>query len=182
MSTIEHGIDPGASRAAVFRDADDPSRILALSIYAETGSLLTASRETGIPQSTLHYWLSKEDAADQLESLRLAIRSQTAHKWAGVANLAIDVLLDRLAHGDPVLDKDGVERRIGIKGKDAAFIASIATDKHALITGALVQGAKMDNALASLADRLAQAVTQAAKQAASQVATPVPQAPAPEIG
>lgn len=176
-------IEGEASRApGVYRTADDPARIMAMAIYAECGSLTVAAQETGVPVTTLKYWVDSEDGAATLEALRTSLRHQTAHRWVGAATLAIDVVLDRLVHGDPYIDKDGVERRIGIKGKDAAFIASIATDKHALITGAMVQGAKIDSSLSSLADRLAAAVAQAAQAASSQVSHPAPQAPAPEIG
>ena len=181
MSLIEHRDDAG-SAPRIFRDADDPARALALAIYAETGSALTASRETGVPTSTIQYWVDSEDGAASIESVRLAIRHSSAHKIAGIAQVALDATMERLLYGDEVMDKDGVLRRVKMKGKDAAFIASLMIDKHALITGQLVTGAKIDSALSSLADRLASAVAQAARQAASQGATQVPTAPAPELG
>ena len=46
---------------------------------------------------------------------------------------ALDETLDRLEHGDVVLTRDGDERRVKMKGKDAATIAAISTDKRQIL-------------------------------------------------
>lgn len=172
----------GGDSVRIHRDDDDPSRQLALSIYAETGSIDTASQSSGVPPSTIHSWINREGVVDELEALRLSIRSATAHKWAGLASLQLDAALERLRQGNEVVDKYGVRHYVPVPFKDLIFGASIATDKHALITGMMVQGAKIDHALAGLADKLANAVREGAKLAASAAPSSPPPTPPPELG
>lgn len=138
----------------VHRDDDDPKRMMALAIYGETGSLATASRHTGIPASTIHRWVQSEDGAETVEALRVASRANTAHKYVAVSSLALDATMDRLVRGDPHVTKDGEIVYAPVKARDAAVIASIATDKTYLIAGALQDGQKINQALRSLASEL----------------------------
>ena len=51
------------------------------------------------------------------------------------------------------MGKDGEIRKIRVKARDAAAIASIMADKHALLTGGL-QGKKVEKGLPALANQL----------------------------
>ena len=64
-------------------------------------------------------------------------------------------LHDRVANGDYVQSKSGELIRIPLCGKDLAYIASMATDKHALLTGGIKDSKGINSGLLALADQLA---------------------------
>ena len=161
------------SSPRIFRDLTDDSRVLALSVYASTASLVTASRFSGVPVTTIHGWVNSEEGASQVESLRIAARAHTAHKYVAAADVALEMTLERLVKGDPHVLKDGRIVYAPVKARDAAVIASIATDKTYLIAGALDGAAKVDRALRTLADRMTQAVTSAVQEGLA-ARSPVP--------
>lgn len=142
----------------VYRDADDPDRLMALAIYAETGSITTASRHSGIAPSTIASWVEREDGAETIESLRIAARAQSAHKYMALTSMAQDLAMERLVKGDPHVTKDGRVVYHPVKYRDLMVGASIATDKTYLIAGALNDGAKVNSALRDLASQLTQAI------------------------
>lgn len=142
----------------VSRDIDNRERNMALAIYAETLSIATAARETGIPESTINYWINSEEGTETVEDLRIAARANSAHKFMAITAMAQDAVLKRLAQGDPHVTKRGEIVYAPVKAKDAAVIASIATDKTYLIAGAMADGQKINRALRSIADQLTQAI------------------------
>lgn len=134
---------------------------LALAIYAETGSVTTASRETGIPQTTIYQWANEdEECIALIDNLRVSVRANYAHKLAGLIGLGLARVHDALTLGDEYVDRFGNLRHKRMSGKDAAFVTSILIDKHALVTGALV-GAKASATLHGLADKLSGLMAQA---------------------
>lgn len=126
---------------------------LAIATYAESGSLKTASRESGVPEPTIWTWINSEDGIALLESLRTAIRVQYATKLVSLVGLALDQVHKRLTYGDPYIDKHGAVCYAPCKLRDVTLTASIMIDKHALITGSLV-GQKANATLNGLADKL----------------------------
>lgn len=132
----------------------------ALSVYAETLSATEAAKATGIPKSTINNWLTEEDIDSTLEQLRLAIRYSCAHAYAMGAILAVNATIERLTNGDEVLNRDGELVRRKMSGRDTAAVASIFTDKHALLTQAVNQGANVDKTLTTLADKLMSMVSE----------------------
>lgn len=129
-------------------------RMLALSVYAETGNISEAAKTTGVPKTTIHGWLNRDDSGDALvEMLRTALRFKVAHRCAEACVLAITNTIDRLRDGDEVMGKDGQIRNIRVRARDSAAIASIMADKHALLTGGL-QGKKAAAGLPKLAQEL----------------------------
>ena len=151
---------------------DDQTRMIALSVYAETLNVAEASRVSGLPYTTIDGWLKQEGTDEQLEILRNAMRSHLAFKLAQASNLAVDTIIDRLTNGDCKLNKDGDEVRVKVSAKDAGYLASLCIDRHALLTGTSHQG-KANSALALVADKLMQAIRTAGQSAQPRVeATP----------
>lgn len=126
---------------------------MALAIYAETGSVATASRETGIPKTTIYQWVNDERGLQLVENLRISVRVNQAHKLAAMSAKALDLLNQALTRGDPIMDRVGRIHYVPVKARELAFITSILIDKHALVTGAMV-GAKASTTLNGLADKL----------------------------
>jgi hypothetical protein len=137
-----------------YRPEDDSRRMMALAVFGETGSLATASRHTGVAKSTIAGWVDSEDGAETVEQLRISARANTAHKYMAVSSMALDKVMQRLVSGDPHVTKKGEIVYAPVKARDAAVIASIATDKTYLIAGALADGQKINQALRGLASEL----------------------------
>jgi transposase len=139
---------------------DEEQRARALAIYAETGSTFTAAQETGVPRRTIDAWIQRDPEIDAtLEALRRAVREKTAHKYAEIASVAADELLDRLKNGDDVVDRSGKvvgKKRVG--AKDLAIVSSIAAENHAKITTPLGARRSEEERLQKLAEGLLSAI------------------------
>lgn len=137
----------------------EEEKAYALAVYAETGSTETASRESGIPRSTISSWIDRDPDIDaKLDALRRVVREKTAHRYAEIAYRAAEELLDRVNNGDYHVDKAGNTTRRPIPGRELAFISSIAADKHALLTASVVKQSGEDASLTRLADGLLKAI------------------------
>ena len=150
----------------------DQDRSIALWVYAETGSFADAERATGIPSNTVKNWVDSDDdgsVAAEMEELRLAVRSKTAHKVAALADVAVTKLGQALARGDPKVLKNGDVVYVPQTAKDLSWIFSILVDKHALLTG-MTSGRATNASIGRLAEQLLDAV--AAKVASSQAPSP----------
>lgn len=133
---------------------------MALWTYGETGSFTQAGRATGIPPNTIRAWVENDpdgEVAQEIEELRLAVRAHCAHKAAGFAQVALDLLGKRMQEGDPHIDRHGRVTYVPVKAKDLSWIFSILTDKHALLTGMSSQG-RANAGLLALADKLLSAI------------------------
>lgn len=148
-------------------------KALALAIYAETGSIETAARDTNLPRSTIDNWIRRDPEIDaKLDSLRRAVRERTAHRYAEIAYRAAEELLDRVNNGDYHIDREGNITRRPIPGRELAFISSIAADKHALLTANVVKQNGEDSSLTKLAEGLIQAIDRRTRRAKADAAVP----------
>ena len=132
----------------------EESKNLALAIYAETLNCEEAARQTGIPQSTIRTWTQTEEGDAKINELRAALRYQLAFKLTQVSQEAIRQIEDRLTNGDERLLPNGEIVRVKIPGKELASIASMAIDKHALLTGTIDAGKNIKAGVESLAQAL----------------------------
>ena len=128
---------------------------MALAVYGETLSPDTASLETDIPASTIWTWANSEKGIAEIQSIRAAVRSQCAHKFAAITLAAADALLDRIKYGDEIY-VDGQPVRRLVPAKDLAHCMSIAADKHALVSGTSGELTPANAQLLSIVDKLLQ--------------------------
>ena len=135
------------------RNYTPDERMMAMAIYAETGSTVTVSKTMGIPLSTFQGWLKQDDSDALIESLRYSMRYNVAWKAAQGAELAVTLLLERMNKGDEVMGKDGEIRTVAVRARDLAAIHSILVDKWTLLTGGM-QGKKAEAGLPALAKKL----------------------------
>ncbi len=106
-------------------------RYKAAAALVSNGNSKAASRQSGIPASTIRHW-SQNDADFQMmcQEVRTEFGENIKFKLAEIIDEAADQTLDRLRHGDVVRDtKSGDLVRVPIKGKDAAIIGAVAFDK-----------------------------------------------------
>lgn len=102
----------------------------AASLFACSNSI-TASRETGIPASTIRHWsLNDIEFQEMCQEIKAEFGETIKNKLAVIVNEAADQALDRLRNGDFVRDsKTGDLARVPVKGRDAAIIGAVAFDK-----------------------------------------------------
>jgi len=147
---------PGYTEKATYTEEQ---KALALSIYAETGSVATAAKDTLIPHSTIQNWITRDPDIDaKLEQMRRVLREQMAHRYAEIAIRAADELLDRVENGDWHYDRAGGASRRPVSASELAYVMSVSGDKHALLTGTMVKQRGEDQALSRLAAKLVSAI------------------------
>lgn len=126
----------------------DTTRLATLAYYAETGNASEAARSTGVSESTADRWIADETTPELLSELRNTIRYNCGWLLASLVSKSLHLL-------ERKLDSD---TKLG--AKDTAIIASILIDKHALVSGYLMnerlsQGVnKLSAQLATLGDLL----------------------------
>src|SRR6185312_5332935 len=87
-------------------------------VAAEASSVLAASEQSGIPESTIRYWLDDPRFAE----LRVNAREAMAEEAMVVARLAWKKLAVAILNGE-------------IEARDLVFATGMATDKAQLLTG-----------------------------------------------
>jgi len=114
----------------------DEQRRAACAEYLIKGNARAVARALNIPERTIYDWKDQE----WWHTLSITIRKQTEDRITSELDQIIErahrETLDRLDNGDVQLVKgaDGYEeRRVPIKGKDAATIAAIAVDKRQIL-------------------------------------------------
>ncbi len=102
----------------------------AASLFACSNSI-AASRETGIPASTIRHWsLNDIEFQEMGQEIRAEFGETIKNKLAAIVNESADQALDRLRNGDVIRDpKTGDQVRVPVKGRDAAIIGAVAFDK-----------------------------------------------------
>lgn len=169
-SVNHHAYKRGNTNPGKLAKHTDATRMIALSVYAETLNVAEASRVSGIPYTTIDGWLKQDETDAQLELLRNALRSELAFKCAQASALAVDTIIDRLRNGDVKLNTNNELVRVPVNAKDAGYLASTMIDRHALLTGT-TQGAKANSALALVASKLMEAIKAAGQSVAGKAET-----------
>ena len=136
----------------------DNERLLALSVYAETQNFQAASDATGIPSSTIEYWIGSEQGEAMLQDIRTSLRHSVAFDVAKAAMLAVKLAHQRLIEGDAVVMRDGSIVYKPVSARDCSTISSIMIDKWTLLTGTNQTGSSESSRLNSLAKQLEQAI------------------------
>ena len=106
-------------------------RYKAAAALVATGNSKAASRESGIPASTIRHWSQNDDDFLLMcQEIKTEFGEKIKYKFAEIINESADQTLDRLRHGDVIRDtKTGEMIRVPIKGRDAAIIGAVAFDK-----------------------------------------------------
>ena len=110
-------------------------RYKAAAALIATGNSKAASRESGIPASTIRHWSQNDDDFQMMcQEIRTEFGEKIKIKLAEIIDESADQTLDRIRNGDVIRDpKTGELVRVPIKGRDLAIIGAVAFDKHRLI-------------------------------------------------
>lgn len=106
-------------------------RYRAAALLFVTGNSMAVFRETGIPASTIRYWVhNDEDFHSMCREIRAEFNDKIKYKYVQIIDESTDQVLDRLKNGDVFRDnKTGELVRVPVKAKEAAIIGGIVSDK-----------------------------------------------------
>lgn len=112
----------------------EDDRIKAATVYAVTGKAVEVERITGIPAYVVRTWKTKEWWPQIIERIRQDKDDELDAKFTKIVDKTIDVIQDRLEHGDYVYDNHkGEVIRKPMNGKEVAVVTSIFVDKRELL-------------------------------------------------
>jgi hypothetical protein len=108
---------------------DDKERIIGL--YLAYGSYRKAAEAGGVSWQTIALWKHRDPSGwqDIVDKLNAELEEQYRAGWRNVLVRSLDVMQDRLEHGNHKLLKDGTIVRVPVEAKDAVVIGGIAADK-----------------------------------------------------
>jgi len=106
-------------------------RYKAAAALVATGNSKAASRESGIPASTIRHWFQNDDDFLLMcQEIKTEFGEKIKYKFAEIINESADQTLDRLQNGDVIRDsKTGEMIRVPVKAKELAIIGAVAFDK-----------------------------------------------------
>jgi len=107
------------------------NRYRAAAALIATGNSKAASRESGIPASTIRHWVHNDDDFQMMcQEIRTEFGERIKHQLAEIIHESAKETLDRVKNGDVIRDpKTGELVRVPIKGRDLAIIGGVAFDK-----------------------------------------------------
>ena len=107
------------------------NRYRAAAALIATGNSMDASRESGIPASTIRHWTHNDDDFQMIcQEIRTEFGERIKHQLAEIIHESAKETLDRVKNGDVIRDtKTGELVRVPIKGRDLAIIGGVAFDK-----------------------------------------------------
>ena len=107
------------------------NRYRAAAALVATGNSKAASRESGIPASTIRHWAYNDDDFQIMcQEIRTEFGEKIKHQLAEIIHESAKETLDRVVNGDVIRDtKTGELVRVPIKGRDLAIIGGVAFDK-----------------------------------------------------
>lgn len=111
----------------------DAQKLEVIAIYVVNGNILKTSRETGIPDSTIHSWIGTDFWESNIAIAREENQELLDGMVSGVIHAGVQAIADRVANGDEVITKDGETRRKAMTGRDLATVTGIMFDKRQII-------------------------------------------------
>jgi hypothetical protein len=97
----------------------------ACSLYMTNGNMRTVSEVMDVPYSTLCDWKNSDWWQQLVEEIRNAKRAKTGTKLSTIIDTSLEVVLDRLQHGDYILNnKTGKIERRKVSLRDAATVTN----------------------------------------------------------
>ncbi len=143
-------------------------RYKAAAALVATGNSKAASRESGIPASTIRHWSQNDDDFLLMcQEIKTEFGEKIKYKLAEIIDESADETLDRIRNGDVIRDtKTGEFVRVPIKGRDLSIIGGVAFDKLRLAENQptnIVQHENSDEHIKRLSDQC-KAISQASRR------------------
>jgi transposase-like protein len=157
------------------RRFSDSQKIEAVTTYLMLGSLTLVSAVLKININTLKVWKKSEWWKDVERDLRTQEDLQLSKRLQNIVTKSLDVVEDRMEHGDFVYDqKTGKMKRKPVNMRDAAKVMldlqerqEVLIDRH--ITNESISTDKVEQTLSNLAKEFARIATQVTAKPAVEV-------------
>lgn len=113
----------------------EAKKLECVSLYAVTGNLQKVSELTKVPVQTLHNWRKQEWFQQMLVEVREENNEKIDAKFTEILEKSLELAIDRLQHGDFVLNKHGelVRKPVGLR--DLSIVNAITVDKRQILRG-----------------------------------------------
>lgn len=104
---------------------NDEVKVGAAKLYMQLGNMRAVSDRLDISYSLLYEWRKQEWWGQIIDELRNAEKAQRGNKLSTIIDQSLDVIQDRLEHGDFILNnKTGKVERKPVSIRDAAAISN----------------------------------------------------------
>ena len=106
-------------------------RYKAAAALVATGNSKAASRESGIPASTIRHWSHNDDDFQLIcQEVRTEFGEKIKYKLAEIVDASADQILDRVRYGDVIRDtRTGELVRVPVKARDLVIVNGVSFDK-----------------------------------------------------
>jgi len=106
----------------------------AAAAYLVYGNSKMAGKQLSIPSRTIRTWTKADWWPDYMAEAKEVMQAELDGRLTRIANLATENVIDRLEHGDEVLDtRTGEARRKKVNARDCMVLGGIAIDKRQIL-------------------------------------------------
>lgn len=114
----------------------DAKKIEVVTSYLALGKAPLVEAVTGVPRQTIRQWKMQPWWKDLESEIRQDEDTELDSKLSKIIDRTLDTVVDRLEHGDFLLDsRTGTIKRVPVKMRDAHRVATDIIDKRNLIRG-----------------------------------------------
>lgn len=156
------GKHPKDIRVAGERYSDE-KKLEVVTIYLSTQSRQETSNISGVPLQTVNTWMKAKWWNTACSKVRTLDKSKKLTKLSRIVNQALDVVADRIEHGDYTYDqRTGEVRRIPMSAKNAITASTQLIDRFLIINKAFEEK-QVDSNVGDKLNQLADAFTKFAQ-------------------
>lgn len=134
----------------------DKVKIEVVTTYLALGKIPMVEVVTGVPRSTIKVWKQQPWWKDLENEIRQDDDMELDSRLSKIINRSLDAVVDRLDHGDFILDsRSGQIKRVPVKMRDAERVSTDMIDKRNLIRGKptnITQKITVEDVMAKLAE------------------------------
>jgi hypothetical protein len=111
-------------------------KLAAVLAYVMTGTVAGVVRLTGFKQQVISDWKNNSSWwPDAYHNVKKQKQEEVDGTLTSIVHAAAGGIMDRIMHGDEVVDKNGDLVRRKMSGKELAWVMGITYDKRALLRG-----------------------------------------------
>lgn len=134
----------------------EAKKIEVVTTYLALGKAPLVEAVTGVPRQTIRQWKMMPWWKDMVAEIQNEDDAELDSKLSKIINRTLDTVVDRIDHGDFILDsRSGQVKRVPVKMKDAHKVTTDLLDKRSLIRGkptSITERVTVDDVMKRLAD------------------------------
>ena len=114
----------------------DAKKIEVVTTYLVLGKAPLVEAATGVPRGTIRQWKMQPWWKELESDIRVEEDQELDSKLSRIVDRTLDTVVDRIEHGDYILDsRSGTVKRVPVKMKDAHKVSVDLIDKRNLLRG-----------------------------------------------